>query len=188
MILVLITGLQSELNDSVFDETYVEKLTADTFVEYVEQSSVIVMFYTEWSQKSKNFVDEYISIAAELEELIHFGALDCNEYEDICHEYEVRDFPTLIVFKNKMHNFYTGAKTANAILRSVKESYEEDEFEQFGNDYEEQNTIEFKNATQDFVNYIDIDNITENYPNSSHVLTSSCLILILTMIANIFCY
>ena len=207
MILVLITSLQSKLNDSLFDDTLVEKLTSDNFEEYIEKSPLIVLFYAHWSQQSKDFVDDYIHIASELEESIFFGAIDCDENEEICHSYEVRDFPSIIIFKDKQHRFYSGEKNVDAIFREVTGKIYS------GADYDEEygspeNINEHEDTIKDNVDIIrkedDEDDINERYDttennrerfndnpedttNSSHVFTSSSFIIFLTIIANIIC-
>lgn len=192
MILVLITGLQSDIF-SEFEDTLIEKLTSENFNEFLDASPVVVLFFTDWSQRSKDFTDKYISIASELEGLITFGAIDCDDCDEICEEYELRDFPSLIIFEDKVHRLYEGEKTADAILSTIygKENFNENYFVDFG---------AFVNETdRGYDNYSDYDSTghyndnnnyrtTESYPNSSHVLKSSCVILFLTIIANIICY
>lgn len=226
MILVLVTGLQCKINDSTFDDTDVVKLTSESFDEFKEGTSTVVMFYTEWSERSNDFVDDYINIATDLGNVVNFGALDCDEYEDICHDYEVRDFPSLIIFKDKEHKFYKGPKNSVGILKEAKSEYsklieeyfeyKEEEFDDYDSSsysnttryedykdtrYEDYNKTTYKDynkttsdfnldyeVTTDFNSDYEVTTSNDNYVNSSHVLTSSCMFLFLTMIANIICY
>lgn len=213
MFLVLLNGLHSELNEAVFEDTSVEALTSDNFDDFVEKSPVMVMFYATWSKQSQDFVDKYITIASDLEELITFGALDCGEYEDVCHKYEIRDFPSLVVFKNNEHALYTGARTAEAILTDVKKVTYYQDYEEYDYDHEKELSIEkitgYEGTTDrdeliqedrqnmnnfnHTINTIDNDSKSINLtlketPNSSDILTSNCLVLFLTMIAHIIYY
>lgn len=196
MFLVLLNGLHSKLNEAVFEDTNVEVLTSDNLDEFVEKSPAMVMFYAAWSKQSREFVDKYISIASDLDESIFFGALDCGEYEDVCHRYEIRDFPSLVVFKNEEHQLYTGARTAEDIFTDVRSGIDYDDSDDIDDLQIEETTYYVLYNIQNYnptMNTIDndskrINETPKETPNSSEFLTSSCLVLFLTMIANIISY
>ncbi|CAO1315453.1 unnamed protein product [Diamesa serratosioi] len=209
VVLVVVVGLQCTSPDAVFENTSVEKLTTDSFESFLEKSAVIVMFYTNWSQKSKDFFNEYINLASQLSDTVYFGAFDCDEDDEKCHEYQVRDFPTLIIFEGGEHRIYTGERKVESLLKAL--NIGDEEYEKYDernssetNDYSDEinghldeNEIErLKNMSESFIKSIlynknDTEQISLNetdvIPSSSHVLTYSCCMLLLTMIANIMC-
>lgn len=74
----------------------------------------LVFFYKGNDKKSKEYREEYKSLAEKMHGIIGVGAADCINDEEICEEFSVYSVPTVLLFTETLNDdpeTYTGAIT-----------------------------------------------------------------------------
>eukprot|EP00494_Astrolonche_serrata_P032871 UN33140 len=91
-----------------------------------------VNFYAPWCHWCRALKPHWEAAATKFDKLkfhhkslkLKFVSVDCEEYQDICHQYKVRAFPALLLFKRKepIHPFYEGERTEVKLIDFFKKA------------------------------------------------------------------
>lgn len=78
----------------------------------------MVQFYNPTNKACKELKDEWVNIANKLYGIIKIAAVNCEDEEELCEEYNVSTFPTILYFSDNTalaHEIYKGAKNYQKI-------------------------------------------------------------------------
>jgi protein disulfide-isomerase A1 len=115
MSMAVAAGEQQQGEDAVVE------LTQDNFHNYINKEKLmLVEFYAPWCGHCKRLAPEYSKAARELEGVVKLAKVDCTAHEGICSQYEVRGYPTMKIFRNKVPQDYMGERSASAIVDQMK--------------------------------------------------------------------
>ncbi|CAD2218125.1 protein disulfide-isomerase A6 [Angomonas deanei] len=114
--LLLAAGCQGKvasLNEADF-ETGIKK------TEYT-----LVKFFAPWCGHCKKLAPEFEKASDALGDKATLAEVDCTQNEKLCGKFDVKGYPTLILFKNgEKHLDFDGGRTAPEIISYVKSQYE----------------------------------------------------------------
>ena len=101
----------------------------ESFTEATGNKIKVYNFNTTWCGWSKRFQPEWNKFSDKVKSnssLSHVEAYDVkcddNQNKDICEEYEVQGFPTVIIEKDGKRTHYQGERTAEAIIEHIKQN------------------------------------------------------------------
>jgi len=113
---------------TIQEEDNVLVLTKDNFDEALSTyENVLVEFYAPWCGHCKKLEPEYAQAAAYFKEQgnkIRLAKVDATVESELAEKYEIRGFPTLIMFINKEQSPFTGGRNAQAIVGWIKKKVE----------------------------------------------------------------
>eukprot|EP00040_Diaphanoeca_grandis_P026774 m.150450 g.150450 ORF g.150450 m.150450 type:complete len:576 (-) comp30725_c2_seq2:213-1940(-) len=92
-------------------------LDSENFDQVRESRGFLVEFYAPWCTHCQKLAPEFGATADALVGEAQFGAMDCIKNKDLCSEFKVQSFPTLIWFANNTTQSYTGSGTTSALLQ-----------------------------------------------------------------------
>merc|ERR1712137_947766 len=96
-------------------------LGSDNFEEFVTGKDVFIKFYAPWCGHCKKMAPTWAELASASQYTI--ADVDCTIHKDLATKYEVRGFPTLILFKADGERVkYSGARTIDAFESFLKEN------------------------------------------------------------------
>eukprot|EP00051_Salpingoeca_urceolata_P005198 m.71135 g.71135 ORF g.71135 m.71135 type:complete len:172 (+) comp14136_c0_seq3:58-573(+) len=105
-------------------EVVVEKglkvLTDDTFEAGVATGITLVKFYAPWCGHCKRLAPVWDELAAKFESdaEISVGKVDCTQHSTTCGNFQVRGYPTLLLFKDgRQMDKYSGARELAALTK-----------------------------------------------------------------------
>lgn len=105
------------------------ELTQENFSELVLDSPDLWMveFFAPWCGHCKNLEPEWKRAANSLKGQVKFGAVDCTTQTDLAQQFEIKGFPTILVFgaDKALPTPYEGSRTAAAIESFAAEALEE---------------------------------------------------------------
>uniref|UniRef100_A0A6B2L657 Thioredoxin domain-containing protein n=1 Tax=Arcella intermedia TaxID=1963864 RepID=A0A6B2L657_9EUKA len=114
------------------DVSAVTHLDQDNFNQIVIESPSIwmVQFYAPWCTYSKNFQSEFKKVVERREDIIRFGAVDCDveTNKPVCGHFGITELPTLLLFKSHLEVVMTEGKK---ILTKKPLKYEGDMHAEF---------------------------------------------------------
>ena len=100
---------------------------AEDFEDKVAAKKSVVLFYADWCGHCKNFMSTWDDASKELNDSqsnVQYMKVDCGKptenkaHEDIMKKYEIRGYPTILVFENGSSTEFKGDRTLEG-LRSV---------------------------------------------------------------------
>ncbi|KAG5489874.1 hypothetical protein GH5_00757 [Leishmania sp. Ghana 2012 LV757] len=99
----------------------VQVATQSNFDDVVSGDLTLVKFYAPWCGHCKTLAPEFVKAAEMLTGVAKLAEVDCTKEEALAHKYEVKGFPTLIMFRGgeKVKN-YEGPRTAAGIVAFMK--------------------------------------------------------------------
>lgn len=107
-------------NDFLFHEM-VKIATEKNFTETIGDDKAMVMFYAPWCGHCKLAKPEF-SAAAILNRNLRFVAVDCTKEKELCKEYSIKGFPTILMFKSgKMVKAYEGPRDSTSFKGAFDE-------------------------------------------------------------------
>ncbi|XP_071957200.1 thioredoxin domain-containing protein 5-like [Antedon mediterranea] len=88
--------------EPVETESSVDVLTDDTFKDSVAKDLTLVKFYAPWCGHCKRLAPTWDTLAEKFDDndKVSIAKIDCTVHKSTCQQYEVRGYPTLILFKN----------------------------------------------------------------------------------------
>lgn len=115
----------SDADEETPADSKVAVLDIETFPDFIaENNLVLAEFYAPWCGHCKKLAPEYEEAAAYLaenEEGIALAKVDCTDNKDLCMEYEIQGFPTLIIFDNGVPTGqYQGQRKAADIIKYMQ--------------------------------------------------------------------
>ena len=101
----------------------VPELAEDTFDDEVNSKNLLmVKFYVPWCPHCQKLGPKFEKAAKLLRNDGNSGlaAVDCDAHKDLCHKYDVRGYPTILVFKKDgKYEEYDGSQSAKKMARYV---------------------------------------------------------------------
>jgi protein disulfide-isomerase A6 len=94
----------------------VHPLNIDKLIE--EHSCLLVVFYAPWCGHSKRFLPQGKVAASSFlpEPNVSIGTVNCEQYKELCENYEIKGFPTLKLFKDDKINDFSGSRTTQGVI------------------------------------------------------------------------
>lgn len=110
---------QEEKKAPFYDNTDVFDLDLGSLKSLYKRNEIwMVEFYSLKSKACEELKEEWIEMANKLYGIIKVAAVNCDEEEELCEEYNVKSYPTIIYYPDntaKDHEVYTGLKTYKAM-------------------------------------------------------------------------
>ncbi len=96
-------------------------LNDKNFQAFTKKQLVLVDFWAPWCAPCKIIAPTLNEIAEENPSLVAIGKLNVDSFQQVAQKYEVRNIPTLLIFKKgKVVKRIVGVKTKKAILAELK--------------------------------------------------------------------
>ena len=91
------------------------ELTRENFYQYTDVGHTAVEFYAPWCGHCQDLTPEWEE-AAKTTKSIVFGKVDATKEEELAHEYNIRGYPTILLFEEGSATEYTGGRKATEIV------------------------------------------------------------------------
>jgi thioredoxin 1 len=102
----------------VADSDNILTLTDKNFQHQTKNKLVLVDFWASWCAPCRMMAPVLNEVANELNGNSHVGKVNIEEYQSLAQKYQVRNIPTLILFKNGREvNRYVGIKSRDFLLQ-----------------------------------------------------------------------
>jgi len=118
------TAVKEEAPKEEAPASKVLQLDTASFDEAIKTGTSFVKFYAPWCGHCKKLAPTWDELAAKVEDKsnIKIAKVDCTVEKDVCKQYEVRGYPTLILFNNgKKADTYNKARDLNSLHAFVTE-------------------------------------------------------------------
>jgi thioredoxin 1 len=100
---------------------YTQKLSNDTIKSFLEKPLALIDVKAEWCGPCKQLSPIIDEVSYEAHDKLSVGVIDADENMDFCKEHNVRNIPTLLLFKNgELVDRTTGLKSKKDILEMVE--------------------------------------------------------------------
>jgi thioredoxin 1 len=105
----------------VADSDYILTLTDKNFQHQTKNKLVLVDFWASWCAPCRMMAPVLNEVANELTGNSHVGKVNIEQYESLARKYQVRNIPTLILFKNGREvNRFVGVKNKEFLLQQIR--------------------------------------------------------------------
>ena len=105
----------------VADNEKIFTLTDHNFNQLTKGKLVLVDFWAEWCAPCRMMAPILNEVANELPEGSYVGKVDIEQYQSMAQRFNVRNIPTLILFRDgKEINRFVGVKTKDFLLKNMK--------------------------------------------------------------------
>ena len=106
----------------VADNEKIFTLTDHNFNQLTKGKLVLVDFWAEWCAPCRMMAPILNEVANELPEGSYVGKIDIEQYQSMAQRFNVRNIPTLILFRDgKEINRFVGVKTKDFLLKNMKQ-------------------------------------------------------------------
>lgn len=105
------------------EDGYVKVLTSENFNAHIEAHPLtLVKFYAPWCGHCKRLAPEYEAAAQQLkdEPSMSLAKVDATEENSLATKFNIRGFPTMILFRDGQEEEYTGGRTADSIVQWMR--------------------------------------------------------------------
>ena len=121
LILNIYARIRMKFLPKVEDHANILTLTDKNFQQQTKNKVVLVDFWAEWCAPCKMMAPVLNEVADELTGNSHVGKLNIEEYQSMAQKFNVRNIPTLILFKNgKELKRFVGIKQKDFLLKEIK--------------------------------------------------------------------
>jgi thioredoxin 1 len=104
----------------VEDHTNILTLTDKNFQYQTKNKVVLVDFWAAWCVPCRMMAPVLNNVSSELTGNTFVGKVNIEQYQSLAQKYQVRNIPTLILFKNGIEvNRYVGIKNKEFILQQI---------------------------------------------------------------------
>ena len=105
----------------VEDNDKIVTLTDKNFNQQTKNKIVLVDFWAAWCAPCRMMAPVLNEVADEFPEGYLVGKVNVDEYQSLAQKFNVRNIPTLVLFKNgKEINRFVGVKTKDFLLKNIK--------------------------------------------------------------------
>ena len=107
----------------VADSEKILTLTDKNFQHQTKNRLVLVDFWASWCAPCRMMAPVLNDVAAELTDSAHVGKVNIEQYQSLAQKFQVRNIPTLILFKNgKEINRFVGVKSKDFLVQQIQKS------------------------------------------------------------------
>ena len=104
----------------VADSAKIKVLTEKNFSQQIKSGVILVDFWASWCAPCKMMAPVLNEISEELSGNNYIGKLNVEQYQAISARYNVRNIPTMILYKNgKEINRFVGIKSKDFLLKEI---------------------------------------------------------------------
>ncbi len=104
----------------VADHSNIITLTDKNFDHQLKNKIVLVDFWASWCAPCKMMAPVLNAVAEELTGNVNVGKVNIEEYQAIAQKYQIRNIPTMILFKNgKEVSRFVGVKNKEFLLQEI---------------------------------------------------------------------
>ena len=94
----------------------IEHITPSSFYATIGSTPALILFYASWCFHCKQFMPTFQEAADALDgATVKFFKADCEMYKSYIEQFGLEGFPTVLLFVNKQHVEYKGARTVEAL-------------------------------------------------------------------------
>ena len=105
----------------VADHANILTLTDTNFQQQTKNKVVLVDFWAEWCAPCKMMAPVLNDVASNLTGNHHVGKVNIEQYQSVAQKFNVRNIPTLILFKNgKEVKRFVGIKQKDFLLKEIQ--------------------------------------------------------------------
>jgi thioredoxin 1 len=118
--LYLIARLKVKNIPVVENHEKIINLTDKNFQHQTKNSVLLVDFWAEWCPPCKMMAPVLNDVAAELTGNAYVGKVNVEQYQALAQQYQVRNIPTMILFKNgKEITRFVGIKSKDFLIQQI---------------------------------------------------------------------
>jgi len=123
VMLYLIARAKIKNTPLIADNEKIITLTEKNFQHQTKNKLVLVDFWAAWCSPCRMMAPVLNEVATELNGNSHVGKVNIEEYQSLAQKFQVRNIPTMILFKNgKEINRFVGIKSKEFLLQQIQKS------------------------------------------------------------------
>jgi len=121
--LYILARLKMKNIPAVDDSDKILTLTDKNFQHQTKNKLVLVDFWASWCAPCRMMAPVLNEVADELSGNSHVGKVNIEQYQSLAQKFQVRNIPTMILFKNgKEHTRFIGVKSKEFLLEQIKKA------------------------------------------------------------------
>ena len=121
LILNIYARIRMKLLPKVEDHANILTLTDKNFQQQTKNKVVLVDFWAEWCVPCKMMAPVLNEVASDLTGNSYVGKLNVEQYQSMAQQFNVRNIPTLILFRNgKEVKRFVGIKQKDFLLKEIQ--------------------------------------------------------------------
>jgi thioredoxin 1 len=123
VMLYLIARAKIKNTPLIADNEKIITLTEKNFQHQTKNKLVLVDFWAAWCSPCRMMAPVLNEVATELNGNSHVGKVNIEEYQSLAQKFQVRNIPTMILFKNGREiNRFVGIKSKEFLLQQIQKS------------------------------------------------------------------
>jgi DnaJ family protein C protein 16 len=73
-----------------------------SFTKFYRRQEIWVVYFFQPGSEAEAFKEEYVSLCDKLYGIIKVAAIDCKAEEELCEEFAVYDYPTIMIYEENL--------------------------------------------------------------------------------------